>query len=96
MQIFALCEFRRNEHVTLLTSSPGAERMFGKLAVSYFVLKKSQAVCRLIVKLRVKRPHGFLARLRATLLPWGDLFMMRKQLLTLKNLAEGTAPATHH
>jgi hypothetical protein len=43
-----------------------------------------------VVKLRVELPgDGVLARMRRTFLAWGDLVMMRKQLLTLKALAEG-------
>ncbi len=49
-----------------------------------------------MVKLRVDLPgDGVVARLRRAVLAWGDLAMMRKQLLTLKELAEparGTTP----
>lgn len=88
MQIFALCEFHRNEHVTLTTCSTRAERLFGSLAVSYFISKPPKGAYGLIVKLRVRRSRGFLTGLWSPLLPWGDLVMMRKQLLTLKRLAE--------
>jgi hypothetical protein len=44
-----------------------------------------------VVKLRVDLPDdGLVGRVRRWLLAWGDLVMMRKQLLTLKKLAERT------
>jgi hypothetical protein len=59
-----------------------SKRIFGEIAISYVVLPR-----RLLVKFRVRQPN----RLRAHFLAWGDLIMMRKQLRTLKALAEGSA-----
>jgi len=66
-----------------------SRRLFGDLVVTYRVTPAAQGA-RLVVKLVVRRPRGPL-RLLSGLLPAGDLVMMRKQLLTLKRLAEATA-----
>jgi hypothetical protein len=90
MGIFELEEFARDAHLTLLLR--GAGRLFGPLAVTYLVLPREDGGSRLVVKLReVVRARGLAARLRWRLLAAGDLVMMRKQLLTLKALAEATA-----
>ncbi len=74
---------------TLTMGNPRANVLFGRVASSYLVLPVSEDSCRLVAKLRVlypERPPGSWMR---WFLPWGDLLMMRKQLLTLKHLAEG-------
>jgi hypothetical protein len=53
------------------------------------VVAKSARRCRLLVKLAVQRPPGVWGKVMRALLPWGDLIMMRKQLLNFKQLAEG-------
>jgi hypothetical protein len=90
MTIFTLAAFEPGKHITVRIV-PGPRTIFGDLAVSYTVTADGAANSRLVVKLRVDLPgEGLLARLRRTMLAWGDLFMMRKQLLTLKALAERT------
>jgi hypothetical protein len=91
MTIFTLAAFEPGKHVTVRIRPGSARTLFGDLAISYTVTADGKAGSRLVVKLRVDMSgEGLLARLRRTLLAWGDLFMMRKQLLTLKALAERT------
>ena len=61
-------------------------RVFGRTAVTYAVEAdgaSSRLVCRIITSQR-----GAVAWAMSRLLAWGDLVMMRKQLLTFKELAE--------
>ena len=89
MSIFLLADFRVPEHLTLRTK-PGAlgERAFGATVVSYVVVPETANACRLLVKIVARFPGGLLGPLLRHLLPWGDLVMMRRQLLNLKELAE--------
>lgn len=73
-----------------VVSSRGSDRIFGgPIVLTYSVAAPATEAgrSRIVVFLAMtarSRP----ARLRRTLLLWGDLVMMRKQLLTLKALAE--------
>ena len=89
--IFSLADFERDRHVTLRSrsSTPG-ERIFGDVVITYLVVPAT-AGCRLLVKVLVRYPPGLLGLLESWLLPWGDLIMMRRQLLNLKALCESTA-----
>jgi hypothetical protein len=90
MTIFDLVAFEPDRHLTIrMRSGTPAARVFGDVAVSYLVEAEGPARCRLLAKLVVRYPAGAVGRAMRALLPWGDLFMMRKQLLTLKALAEG-------
>jgi hypothetical protein len=89
MTIFELVAFERNRHLTLRLKSP-ATRTFGDIAVSYLIGNSKPHECRLTVKLVVNSSKSMEGRLMAALLPWGDLIMMRRQLLNLKQLAEQT------
>ncbi|MDP2772762.1 MAG: hypothetical protein Q8O61_04320 [Nocardioides sp.] len=94
MMIFEITSFEPGRHWTGVTT-PAAARLFGPVAVTYAAEpgcldgpggQASRMVCRL-----VSGVEGPVARLRAPLLAWGDLVMMRKELLTLKKLAERDA-----
>ena len=87
MRIFRLVEFKREDHLTMKIVSTKA---FGDLAVTYLVKPKGEGA-RLVVKI-VYRVSSF-SPMR-WILPPGDLFMMRKQLLTLKRLAENEHAAS--
>ena len=89
MSIFTLVDYAHGSHLTLRLSKPSGIRLFGEIAVSYVVLPAEDGVTRLVAKLRVRATdRGRIGRARTWLLGWGDLVMMRKQLLTLKGLAE--------
>ena len=85
MTVFNLVEFEADRHLTLQLKH---SRLFGSIAVSYLIVRKPPSKSRLVVKLSVRYPRGRAASIMRILLPWGDLVMMRKQLLTLKELAE--------
>ena len=88
MTIFQLVDFELNRHLTLRLRAGRAKARFGEIACSYVILPQEDAWCRLVVKLLVRYPPGYRGAVMRRWLPWGDLFMMRKQLLTLKYLAE--------
>jgi hypothetical protein len=92
MRIFSLVEFEPQRHMTLrLEPHSPAARIFGDIAVSYVAVPESAERCRLLVKLRVRYPAGLRGWMLARWLPWGDLVMMRRQLLNLASLAERQA-----
>ncbi|WP_107656295.1 hypothetical protein [Nocardia suismassiliense] len=70
---FDLVSFTLSQHITLVS---------GKIAVTYAVRPEGDGT-RLVVRVRMGGP-----RIIGRLLAFGDLIMMRKQLLTLKELAE--------
>lgn len=66
-------------------------KVFGRTAVTYAVApdgRGSRLICRITTSQR-----GPVAWTWSRLLAWGDLVMMRKQLLTFKELAETAPPA---
>ena len=92
MRIFNLVAFEQDRQLTIrVKPHSNAFKTFGDVGVSYLVVPivdRPASECRLLVKLVVKYPDGLKGRLMRALLPWGDLVMMRRQLLNLKQLAE--------
>lgn len=84
-----IVEFKEGRHVTAVIDPPYA-RWFGACSVTYAVRPAGSDASRLVVKLDVPCWTRW-ERVRASALAWGDLVMMRKQLVTLKKLAEKTA-----
>ncbi|MDQ2790500.1 MAG: hypothetical protein M3Y73_12625 [Actinomycetota bacterium] len=85
--VFEITEFEPGRHISGTGRHPFI-RMFGPLAGTYAVTPRGTNAARLVVKLNVGN-DGRWQRARYAALAWGDLIMMRKQLLTLKALAEG-------
>jgi hypothetical protein len=84
VMIGPIVDFESGRHLTVLITS----RLWGKMAVTYLVVPKSPDSCRMLVKLLVKYPRGPIGWIERLALPWGDLIMMRRQLLNFKGLAE--------
>ena len=96
MTIFELVEFSPDRHITILLKTPSAVRLFGEIALSYTLRDTGPGSCRLIVKMAVRNAAGSWGGMRRRLLAWGDLLMMRRQLLNLKKLAERQVRASRH
>ena len=93
MRIFSLVEFEQGRHLTIrMKPHSSASKTFGDIGVSYFITPNTENSCRLLVKLVATYPRGLKGQVMRALLPWGDLIMMRRQLLNFKQLAEGTVP----
>jgi hypothetical protein len=87
MTIFHLVSFENGRSITLDSTAAA----FGRVVATYTVVPADAERCRLVVKVVYKSPRGLVGRALQTLLPAGDLIMMRKQLLTLKALSERDA-----
>lgn len=89
MRIFTLVDFAKDRHLTLrIKHGPGAGNLFGDLALTYLIVPEGAERCRLLVKIVVRYPRGVTGALMRWGLPWGDLVMMRRQLLNFRSLAE--------
>ncbi len=87
--IFRLVDFEPGESLTILHRG----RAFGEVACTYWAKRVDAENSRIVVKLLWKPARGpVLGSFERLLLPPGDLVMMRRQLLNLKQLAERTAP----
>jgi hypothetical protein len=91
MTIFELVEFETNRQMTIRNKKKaGGSKIFGDVWVSYLIREQATSMCRLLAKVIVRYPAGPIGWMGRTLLPWGDLIMMRRQLLNFKILAECT------
>lgn len=86
--IFELASFTEDEQITL---SVLGHRLFGDVAISYVARPHRSGDTRLVAKIATNPPGGPAGAVLRRLLPLGDLVMMRRQLLSLKALAERTA-----
>jgi hypothetical protein len=93
MRIFELVSFETNRHLTLRIQERKARDLFGDFACTYALEDAPNGITRLIVKIVVDHTAQptLVGRAMRHFLPWGDLVMMRKQLLNLKELAERDA-----
>ena len=89
MRSFSIVDFAPDRHVTLrIKHGSGGYRAFGDVAVTYLIVRLDADRCRLLVKIVVRYPSGLWGAFIRSALPWGDLVMMRRQLLNFKALAE--------
>ena len=87
MTIFAIEDFDIGNFLTIVLR-PRRGLLCSELRITYLCVPVQEEVTRLVVRVQIDYPqHPFRSIIR-TLLPAGDLFMMRKQLFTLKRLAE--------
>ncbi|MFO0748642.1 MAG: hypothetical protein U1F43_23720 [Myxococcota bacterium] len=98
MTIFRLESFETDAHLTMRMSDRRSLRLFGDIALTYAVLPGAAPGApapstRLVAKFVVRYPRTLVGRVMRHVLPLGDLVMMRRQLLTLKALAEATTRA---
>lgn len=89
--VFHVVGFEAGRHITAVLPEESARR-YGRMAVTY-LLEPAPGGCRLVAAVDVEKRAKPVHRVQRRLLAWGDLVMMRKQLLTLKGLAERDAAA---
>ena len=94
MTIFTVRSVEPDRYVELDIATPLARRLYGPLRVTYQTLPLPEDRTRLVAALHFTEPLS--SRwdvVNAWALAWGDLIMMRKQLLTLADLAGTTSRA---
>jgi hypothetical protein len=85
--IFRLAALEPGRSITLASSGP----VFGDLAMTYRAEPVDETRSRLVAKIACRSPRGPFGAVMRAVLPAGDLVMMRRQLLNLRDLAERTA-----
>lgn len=93
MIIFRIVSFAAGRSLTVRLVSRLGRFVMGDFAGSYAIEPAAGGGCRLIAKILVRYPGGTYGRLLRALMPFADLIMFRKQLLTLRRYAE--RDATH-
>ncbi|MEV6315660.1 hypothetical protein [Streptomyces sp. NPDC051776] len=93
--VFDIAEFEVGRHITGVLPQRLVPR-HGQMAVTYAVSPREAGGCRLVVKVDAEARTALRHKVLRRLLAWGDLVMMRKQLLTLKRLAERDAAEARH
>ncbi|MEW6406237.1 MAG: hypothetical protein AB1649_31000 [Chloroflexota bacterium] len=84
-----IVEFEEGRHITSVIHQK-LTSIFGFISLTYAVKDTGPEACRLIVKVNCGA-RNWIERLRRFILAWGDLIMMRKQLNTIKSLAESNS-----
>jgi hypothetical protein len=85
--IFRLAHFEPGRSITLDSTTP----WFGRVVITYRVEPVGPDASRLVAKLAFRGPQNLYGRVMRAVLPAGDLVMMRRQLLNLRDLAERDA-----
>lgn len=85
--IFRLVHFEADRSITLDSTTP----WFGRVVITYRAAPVTDETSRLVAKLVFRTPRNLYGRLARAVLPAGDLVMMRRQLLNLRDLAERDA-----
>ena len=88
-QIGPVVEVEPGRQITVATSGLGA-RVFGRIAITWSVVPGVDARSRILACVAVGPVRGPGARVWQAFLGAGDLVMMRRQLLNLRDLAEGS------
>ena len=90
MHVFRLIAFDEGRTMTIGVGSRIAAALFGDLVGTYDVRERGPGA-RLVVKVMIRYPRSIYGRAMRAPMPHIDLFMMKKQLRTLKAYAERTA-----
>jgi hypothetical protein len=85
--IFRIVAFEPGRSITLDSTTP----MFGRTVITYRADPVDADSCRLVAKLVFRTPCNVYGWIACRVLPLGDLVMMRRQLLNLRDLAERDA-----
>jgi hypothetical protein len=91
--IFYLADFELDRQVTLHIPEGKWKKRFGDLATTYRVVPTANGGTRLVVKITVWRREGIWRAIRRNTFPWGELLMLRRQMLNFKQLSEQQARA---
>jgi hypothetical protein len=87
MEIFSVSDFAFDHYMTIILWPPRSF-LCSDLRITYLSLPVRKNETRLLVRVQICYPKHAFRSIICALLPSGDLVMMRKQLLTLKHLAE--------